>query len=161
MSTRPGSTFEAMASTSLGPVELDEPELPLAELPEPPKAPPNGEPLPKWFPAPEPPPFPEGTRELPDAGARAWVLGPLFVVAWPMPMPAPRTAIAAAPARRPLRTRGWVLPAAAAGAADHVGAPGWGGGGPPSGAAGASPSMGLPARAPMAYVPWGGVVPEP
>ena len=50
MSTRPGSTLDAMALTSLGPEELDDPELPLPvlpELPELPKAPPlpKGEPL--------------------------------------------------------------------------------------------------------------------
>jgi hypothetical protein len=70
-----------MAFTSLGPEELDDPELPeFAELPEPPKAPPfpNG-----LFEEPEPPetfppePEPDGTRELPDEGANAWVFGPL------------------------------------------------------------------------------------
>ena len=105
-------------------------------------------------------PEPEGACELPDVGLKAWVLLPLFDVAWPMPNPAPRTAIAAAPASRPLRTR-W-LPAAAGAAAgggvDQVGAPG-SVGGPPKDDAGPAPSIGLPARAPMAYVPWGGVEP--
>src|SRR5580692_5563730 len=109
MSTSPGSTFEAMASASLGPDPFDDPEplpeLPvLPELPEPPKEPPpNGDPLPKGLPElPEPePPKPECTREPPDVGLKACVLLPLFDVAWPMPKPAPRTAIAAAPASRP------------------------------------------------------------
>ena len=118
MSTRPGSTLDAMALTSLGPEELDDPELPLPvlpELPELPKAPPlpKGEPLPKGLPEePEPPedleppdPNPDGRRALPEVGLKACVLPPLFVVACPMPKPAPRTASAAAPARRPLRTR--------------------------------------------------------
>src|SRR5271156_2074762 len=123
MSTSPGSTFEAMALTSPGPEELDDPELPLPvlpvfpELPDPPKTPPfpNGDPLPKGLPEePEPPePFPaepEGEWELPDVGLKACVVGVLPKVAWPMPMPAPKTASAAAPASRPLRTRWVVLP---------------------------------------------------
>lgn len=106
--------MEAMAFTSLGPEEFDDPELPLPvfpELPELPKDPPllKGEPLPKGLlEEPELPELPEdpeldGTRELPDVGLKACVLLPLFDVAWPMPKPAPRTAIAAAPARSPLR----------------------------------------------------------
>ena len=84
MSTSPGSTFDAMASASLGPDEFDDPELPLPELPEFPKDPPpkgellpNGEPLPKGLPEePERPedPEPEGACELPDVGLKAWVL---------------------------------------------------------------------------------------
>src|ERR1700677_1902077 len=103
-----------MALTSLGPEELDEPELPLPVLPEdpPPKLLPNG--LPE---KPEPPeefeppdePEPVGKRELPDIGLNACVLPPFPVVACPMPNPAPRTASTAAPARRPLRRR-WLLP---------------------------------------------------
>ena len=52
MSTRPGSIFDAMAFTSLGPEEFDEPELPEPVLPELPEEPPlkgefpNG--LPSW-----------------------------------------------------------------------------------------------------------------
>ena len=46
---------------------------------------------------------------------------------------------------------------AGAGGVDHIGAPGSVGGGPPNDDDWASPSIGLPARAPMAYVPWGGV----
>jgi hypothetical protein len=101
-----------MAFTSLGPEEFDDPELPLPvfpELPEFPKDPPplKGEPLPKGLlEEPERPEDPEleGRRELPEVGLKAWVVLPLFDVAWPMPKPAPRTAIAAAPARSPLRS---------------------------------------------------------
>src|ERR1700689_1844721 len=166
MSTRPGSTLDAMALTSFGPEEFDDPELPLLPelpvLPELPKAPPlpKGEPFPKRLPGkPEPPdefeppdPDPDGRRALPDVGLKACVLPPLFVVAWPMPKPAPRTASAAAPASRPLRTRWLLLPGAAAGArgAGQVGAPGLVGGGGPKEDAGVAPSIGLPARAPMA-----------
>ena len=49
MSTRPGSTLDAMALTSLGPEELDDPELPLPVFPELPVLPelPKAPPLPK------------------------------------------------------------------------------------------------------------------
>ena len=111
MSTSPGSIFEAMAFTSLGPEEFDVPELPLPvfpELPELPKdpPPPKDPPFPNGLlEEPEPPedPEPDGRRELPDVGLKACVLLPLLDVAWPMPKPAPRTAMAAAPARSPLR----------------------------------------------------------
>ena len=53
----------------------------------------------------------DGTRALPEVGLKACVLGVLlFDVACPMPKPAPRTATAAAPARRPLRSRWFVGP---------------------------------------------------
>src|ERR1700691_6069232 len=154
MSTRRGSPLVARALTSLGPEEPDDPELPLPVLPElaePPKALPKGLPdEPEEF---EPPEL-EGRRELPEVGLKACVLPPVFVVAWPMPKPAPRTARAAAPASRPLRTRWLLVPVAAAGAgaggAGHVGAPGLVGGGVPNEEAEAAPSIGLPARAPMA-----------
>ena len=147
-----------MALTSLGPEELDEPEFPLPVLPEelPPKLLPNGLPekpeRPDEF---EPPddPEPVGVRELPDVGLNACVLPPLLVVAWPMPKPAPRTASAAAPARRPLRTRWLLLPVPApwvACGAVHIGSPGFVGGGPPRDEAVGAASIGLPARAPMA-----------
>ena len=91
---------------------------------------------------------------------KAWVLlGLVFVTAWPMPTPAPRTTDAAAPASRPLRRRWLEVPAPVAGGGGvaQAGVPGSVGGGPPNEDAGAAPSIGLPARAPMAYVPWGGV----
>src|ERR1700691_2865516 len=147
MSTSPGSILSAMALASLGPDEFDDPELPLPELPEvpelpePPKEPLPKEPLPKGLreePDPLEPfpdePEPEGTRPVPEEGAKAWVLpGLLLVVACPMPIPAPRAASAAAPARRPLRTRWWVCREVApgAGGVGHTGAPGSVGGGPP------------------------------
>src|ERR1700722_2644069 len=148
-----------MALTSLGPEELDEPELPLPVLPEapPPKMPPLPNGLPELPERPEefePPddPEPAGKRELPDVGLKACVVPPLLVVAWPMPKPAPRTASAAAPARRPLRTR-WLLlpvPGPEGCGAVHTGSPGFVGGGPPSDEAVGAASIGLPARAPMA-----------
>ena len=126
MSTRPGSTFAAMALASLGPDPPDEPELPLPELPLPefpelPKAPPNGEPFPKGFP--DPLPEPDGSRVLPEEGAEDRF--ELFVAAWPMATPPARRANAATPARMPLRTW-WAPPAGVPGAAGmaHTGAPG-------------------------------------
>src|SRR5580700_3029148 len=120
MSTRPGSTLDAIALTSLGPDEFDDPALPLPESPEPPELPelpnppPNGEPLPKGLPEPDPPapepdPEPDGMRVEPDEGANACVLFPLVHAAWPMPTPAARMATAAVPASRPLR-RWWPPP---------------------------------------------------
>src|SRR5690349_5283663 len=75
MSTKPGSTFSAIAFTSLGPEpDEDEPELPLPPLlPELPGTIWNGlEPLPR------------GGKLLFDAAEGIWV--PLFQAAWPMPM---------------------------------------------------------------------------
>src|SRR5580658_5187948 len=114
MSTRPGSTLEAMALVSLGPEPLDEPVLPdepeLPELPELPLLPekprPNGEP-PNPLPD-EPEPERKGRWPVPEAGAAERLVGWLFQAAWPMPTPAARTARAAPPTSRPLRTL-WVL----------------------------------------------------
>src|SRR5271155_4315949 len=73
ISTSPGSTFFAMAETSLGPLPPDEPEPP--DVPEPPNAPepPDGAEPPN---VPEPP---DGAVEL-EAGA-AELDGALFVQA--------------------------------------------------------------------------------
>src|ERR1700683_1861578 len=130
MSTRPGSTFDAMALTSLGPEEFDDPEpefpelselpelLELPELPEKPR-PPNGKP-------PEPlPDAPDPERgascPLPATFEADRLEVPLFHAPWPMPIPAANTASAAPPTNNPLRTL-WV-PLAVVGGAGGAGQP--------------------------------------
>src|ERR1700722_103915 len=144
MSTSPGSTFDAIAFTSLGPEEPDElepdpPELPV--LPELPKVPPNGDPLPEPllpFPKPEPPE--RNGNWPPEADAADWFDAPEVHAAWPMPTPATRSRAAAPPAKSALRTRWSDLPTAEAPPAPGVyqdWAEGWVGGpanpGPPYG----------------------------
>src|SRR5580700_2576418 len=120
MSTRPGSTFDAMALTSLGP-EFEDPELPeLAEFPELPELPEKPRP-PKGNPEPLPEePDPEWIGRCPEAPDADRLVVPSFQAPWPIPIPAARTTSAAPPTRSPLRTLcdplGVVGPDTAAGA---------------------------------------------
>ena len=123
MSTKPGSTFLAMADTSLGPEEPEEPDPEEPEEPEEPE-PPEPEPEPN-----EPVPPDDGV-ELPAAAEEA--VGLLLVQAtWPMAAPATNATSAAAPiiatTRRPCPPE---VRASGGGPAIQPGYPGFVGGGP-------------------------------